>query len=85
MGKGKKISKNNNEMNKTSEKKKEKTAASSKQTMKPSSKGKNSRTCRASPLKGRQNQPPPKAQQEASSSESFGTDSDYAEFLLTYD
>ncbi|MCI74519.1 hypothetical protein A2U01_0095783, partial [Trifolium medium] len=59
-------------MKKTFEEKKEKTAASSKQAMKPSSKGENSRTCRASPfLKGKQSQPPPKAQQEASSSESF--------------
>ncbi|MCI28072.1 hypothetical protein A2U01_0049272, partial [Trifolium medium] len=84
MGKGKKILKNN-EMKKTSEKKSKNIAASSKQTTKPS-KGENSRTCRASPsLKEKQSQPPPKAQQEASSSESFGMDSDYAEFLLTYD
>ncbi|MCI52795.1 hypothetical protein A2U01_0074041, partial [Trifolium medium] len=58
-----------------------------KKTTKPSSsKGEGSRTCRASPsLKGKQCEPPPKAQQEASSSKSFSTDSDYAEFLLTYD
>ncbi|MCI18788.1 hypothetical protein A2U01_0039943 [Trifolium medium] len=86
MGKGKKISKSNNEMKKTSGKKNKKTAALSKGTTKPSSKGENSRTCRASPsLKGEQSQPPPKDKQEVSSSESFGTDSDYAEFLLTYD
>ncbi|MCI62652.1 hypothetical protein A2U01_0083909, partial [Trifolium medium] len=48
--------------------------------------GEGSRTCRASPsLKGKKCEPHPKAQQEASSSESFSTDSDYAEFLLTYD
>ncbi|MCI46112.1 hypothetical protein A2U01_0067352, partial [Trifolium medium] len=56
-------------------------------TAKPSSsKGEGSRTCRASlPQKGKKDKPSPKAQQEASSSESFSTDSDYAEFLLTYD
>ncbi|MCI06032.1 hypothetical protein A2U01_0027087 [Trifolium medium] len=84
MGKGKKISKNNNEIKKTSEEK-DKTAVSSKQAKKPS-KGESSRACRASlSLKGKQSQAPSKAQQEASFSESFGTDSDYAEFLLTYD
>ncbi|MCI67446.1 hypothetical protein A2U01_0088705, partial [Trifolium medium] len=47
--------------------------------------GEGSRTCRASlPPKGKKDKPPPKAQQEASSSEYFSTDSDYAEFLLTY-
>ncbi|MCI14346.1 hypothetical protein A2U01_0035476 [Trifolium medium] len=86
MGKGKKVSKNNNETKKTYEKKDKDTAASLKRATKPSSKGESSRTCRvSSSLRGKQSQPPPKAQQETSSSESFGTDSDYAEFLLTYD
>ncbi|MCI70103.1 hypothetical protein A2U01_0091366 [Trifolium medium] len=55
--------------------------------MKPSSsKGEGSKTCRASPsLKGKKCESSPKAQQEASSSESFSTNSDYAEFLSTYD
>ncbi|MCI69361.1 hypothetical protein A2U01_0090623, partial [Trifolium medium] len=60
--------------------------ASSKKGTKPSSsKGERSRTCRASfSPKGKKAELPPKAQQAASSSESFSTDSDYAEFLLTY-
>ncbi|MCI20908.1 hypothetical protein A2U01_0042071, partial [Trifolium medium] len=88
MGKGKKIAKGTIEKKETSRKKNnKKTAGSSKKTTKPSSsKGEGSRTCRASPsLEGKKCEPPPKAQPEVSSSESFSTDSDYAEFLLTYD
>ncbi|MCI02239.1 hypothetical protein A2U01_0023271, partial [Trifolium medium] len=88
MGKGKQISKGNPEKKETSKKKdNKKIAASSKKATKPSSfKGEGSRTCRApSSLKGKQSETPPKAQQETLSSESFSTDSDYAEFLLTYD
>ncbi|MCI30154.1 hypothetical protein A2U01_0051363 [Trifolium medium] len=89
MGKGKKIAKGHTEKKETSRKKNnnKKTAASPKKTTKPSSsKGEDSITCRASPsLKGKKCEPPPKAQQEASSSESFSTGSDYVEFLLTYD
>ncbi|MCI37333.1 hypothetical protein A2U01_0058557, partial [Trifolium medium] len=86
MGMGKKIAKGNTEKKEMSRRKNnKKTAASSKKREKPSSsKGEGSRTCRASPpLKGKKGEPTPKAPQEASSSESFSTDSDYAEFLLT--
>ncbi|MCI44907.1 hypothetical protein A2U01_0066146, partial [Trifolium medium] len=87
MGKGKEISKGNTKKKDDSVKKSnQKAAVSSRKTAKPSSsKGEGSRTCRVFlPPKGKKGKPSPKAQQEASSSESFSTDSDYAEFLLTY-
>ncbi|MCI44249.1 hypothetical protein A2U01_0065488, partial [Trifolium medium] len=74
MGKGKEIAKGNTEKKDDSTKKsKPKPAASSRKTAKPSSsKGEGSRTCRASlPPNGKNDKPSPKAQQKASSSESF--------------
>ncbi|MCI02811.1 hypothetical protein A2U01_0023845 [Trifolium medium] len=88
MGKGKRVSKGNSEKKETSVRKenKETTASSKKGTKPSSSKGENSRVCRVPlPSKGKKDKLSPKAQQEASSPESFSTDSDYAEFLLTYD
>ncbi|MCI43717.1 hypothetical protein A2U01_0064955, partial [Trifolium medium] len=88
MGKSKEIAKGVTKKKGNSPKKSnQKPAASSRKTAKlSSSKGEGSRTCRASlPLKGKDDKLSTKAQQEASSSESFSTDSDYAEFLLTYD
>ncbi|MCI55050.1 hypothetical protein A2U01_0076300, partial [Trifolium medium] len=73
MGMGKRIAKGNTEKKNVSTKKdNQKAAASSKKTAKPSSsKGECLRTCRTSfPSKGKKDKPSPKAQQEASSSES---------------
>ncbi|MCI13613.1 hypothetical protein A2U01_0034732, partial [Trifolium medium] len=86
MGKGKEIAKGVTKKKDTSTKKSNhKPAASSRKTAKSSSsKGEDSRTRRVSfPPKGKEDKLSTKVPPEASSSESFSTDSDYAEFLLT--